>query len=338
MRRCASCFRKRRGQRKKPSRPCPPDHQGPIILNKGRCQDCGEERLVKGNASGVCRSCQQRASRLEALEANETTVYCQTRAEDGEWTDGHESVKKLSESSNQRQTPGENQFKEKTEVLGDCKEPQERGRIEEIESQDSAKVSDGKFQLLVANGSKRDRDDENSDAANTCKKQKSLDESEQSPEHCIERCGNLKKGKSLRCTDCGRRWANKRHNSWSQKKRDEAHATKTCEEENCTRPTEGWSVRCAECCQRRKCEAKQRRSKKKTTEAQKSRETGVPLGECRRCKQPHHSEKGLCLLAQGLIRHRGRERRGEKRALKRTASRMAAMERLCQGKQGARGV
>ncbi|KAM0559298.1 hypothetical protein ACHAPJ_004316 [Fusarium lateritium] len=294
LRSCASCFRKRRDQRKKPSQLCPLDNQAPIILNKGRCQDCGEERLAKDNATGVCRSCQQRASRLEALEVNETTVHCQTRAEDGEWTDGHEGVKKLSESSNQRQTPGEDQFKEKTEVLGDCQEPQERGGAEQIESQDSAKVSDDKFPLLVANESKRDRDGENSDAANTCKKQKTLNESEQSPEHCIEGCGNLKKGKSLRCTDCGRRWTNKRTNSWSQKKREEARVAKICKEESCTRPTEGWSPRCAECRQRRRREGKQRRNKKRTAEAQKSIETGVPLGECRRCKQPHHSEKGLC--------------------------------------------
>ncbi|SCO12527.1 uncharacterized protein FFM5_10322 [Fusarium fujikuroi] len=100
-RRCASCFRKRRDQRKKSSQLWPPDNQGPIILNKGDCQDCGDERPAKGNATGACHSCQQRASRLEALEVNENTVYCQTRAEDGECTGGHEGVKELSESGNQ---------------------------------------------------------------------------------------------------------------------------------------------------------------------------------------------------------------------------------------------
>ncbi|QGI88953.1 hypothetical protein CEK26_000168 [Fusarium fujikuroi] len=225
-RRCASCFRKRRDQRKKSSQLWPPGNQGPIILNKGDCQDCGDERPAKGNATGACHSCQQRASRLEALEVNESTVYCQTRAEDGECTGGHEGVKELSESGNQRQTPGEYQFKEKTEVLGDCQEPQERGGAEQIESQDSAKVSDDRFPLLVANEGKRYRDDGNSDAANTYKKQKTLDESEQSPEHCIEGCGKLKKGRSPRCTDCGRLRRNKLTRTWSQKKRDEALATK----------------------------------------------------------------------------------------------------------------
>lgn len=45
--------------------------------------------------------------------------------------------------------------------------------------------------------------------------------------------------------------------------------------------------------------------------------------------------KGYALFAQGPIGHIGRERRGEKRALKQTASRMAAIERSCQDKQGA---
>ncbi|SCO08629.1 uncharacterized protein FFE2_11597 [Fusarium fujikuroi] len=235
--RCSPCFYQyykdkekkgcmRRDQRKKSSQLWPPGNQGPIILNKGDCQDCGDERPAKGNATGACHSCQQRASRLEALEVNESTVYCQTRAEDGECTGGHEGVKELSESGNQRQTPGEYQFKEKTEVLGDCQEPQERGGAEQIESQDSAKVSDDRFPLLVANEGKRYRDDGNSDAANTYKKQKTLDESEQSPEHCIEGCGKLKKGRSSRCTDCGRLRRNKLTRTWSQKKRDEALATK----------------------------------------------------------------------------------------------------------------
>lgn len=311
LKRCAKCFRKRQDERRKRSGPRPPYKRGPIILSEGPCKDCAE-RLPKGTATGVCRPCRQHASRLEAPGKNGMIAHCQSRTEDEKWADNGDDVEELAKSSNQRQQPGKDQFKDKTEVRADRKEPRQRGRAEQIESKGSAKVADGNFQLGVVNKRKRDQDDEDGNNPNPCEKQKRPDGSEQSPEYCDEDCGNLKQGKSSRCADCAREWRNKRCRDWQQKKRDKAHAAEACEEENCTRPREGLSPRCAECRQKRKHENKRRRNKKRTAEAQESREIGVPLGECRKCKEPHDSEKGLCpACLRAYKAQRKREKRRE---------------------------
>jgi hypothetical protein len=87
-----------------------------------------------------------------------------------------------------------------------------------------------------------------------------------------------------------------------------------------------------------KREGRQRHNKKKTAEAQTVVKQEYLSESAEDASSLTTVREGYTLLAQGLIRHRGRERRGEKRALKRTASRMAAMGRLCQGKQGAPGI
>ncbi|KAK4064929.1 uncharacterized protein Triagg1_8745 [Trichoderma aggressivum f. europaeum] len=161
----------------------------------------------------------------------------------------------------------------------------------------------------VANKRKRDQDDEDDNHLKPYKRQQYSDTDEGEQSDCD--CGKLKQGKSTRCADCAREWRKKRIREWNQKKRDEARMAKTCEEEDCPRPPEGLSTRCAECRQRRKEENKKARSKRKTVEARESRETGVPLGECRKCKVPSYSEKGLCPTC--LRAYKAQRRREKKR-------------------------
>ncbi|UKZ53506.1 hypothetical protein TrVGV298_007298 [Trichoderma virens] len=161
----------------------------------------------------------------------------------------------------------------------------------------------------VANKRKRDQDDEDDNHLKPYKRQQYSDTDESEQSDCD--CGKPKQGRSTRCADCAREWGNKRTREWNQKKRDEARMAKTCEEEDCPRPPEGRSKRCAECRQKRKKENQVARSKQSTDKAKESRETGVPLGECRKCKAPSYSEKRLCPTC--LRAHKAQRRREKKR-------------------------
>ncbi|KAH7234066.1 hypothetical protein B0J15DRAFT_539033 [Fusarium solani] len=269
-----------------------------LVMMNGRtnrlCKGCGAA-IPSVCFTKICRSCERHVDGLDLLA-------CVEEGCNADRVEGFKRCMKCVRKRHYERAPGKNG--DNIEEVG--------GGADQIQSKDIAKVANGNFQLGVVNNRKRDQDDEDEDDnnPNPCKKQKRPDESEQSPEYCNEGCGNLKQGKSLRCADCARELRNKKARVYTKKRRDEARAAKTCEEENCTRPPEGLSSRCAECRQKRKDEGRLKRTKKTTANAQKSRETGVPLGECRKCKEPHFSEKGLC---PPCLRAHKAQRRREKR-------------------------